>query len=313
MPDRPLDTIDDALQNPELTEAFRAHLNSEFSGENLEFHERVAQFKKDAQNPAISDDQLRADARQITNDYIRPGADKQVNVSSTQVDAVNKAMTGINGASRAQIGKILDESQTEVTKLMSRDGLPRFQRTEAYKTAKAEVNAGLDASENLQRLEARERQLKLNPSMGDKAKAMVTSGGMVSMIRDVERQKEAAQQQVQDRAGRIDRAIAASRAFVAPPPPSLPQAVVQPPSVAPLDLEAGVEGRSRSNGLSDAAPPKPSVRETLGGKDASKVAQGKSVSVSASDGEPSKQSVKDKIKLFEKGGAAPPAAKRGVS
>lgn len=322
MPDRPLDTLSDTLQNPELTEAFRKHINSEFSGENLEFHEKVTQLSKDVDDPSITDDQLRASAREIVDQYIRPDSPQQVNVSSFQAQNVVDAVAGIDQASRAQIGEMLEESHREILKLVSKDSFTRFQKTDAYTQASTKVNEVLDAAETkLAQLQARERQLKLNPSMGDKARALVTSGGMVTLIREVERQREAVEQQIRERTQELPilaKGVAKTKVvgdLAAPPPPQIPR--VEAPSVDPLELEAGVVGRGRSNGTTGTEAPEmpsrtPSVRESMGGKDAGKLAQGSSVSVSASDKDPSKMSVKDKIKLFDKDGAAQQAAKRGV-
>ena len=312
MPDRPLDNIADALQNPEIAEAFRKHLKTEFSDENMEFHERMTQFAKDAQNPGISDDQLRASARQIMDRFIRPDSERQVNVSSQQVDKITQAMGGIGGASREQIGAIMDDAHHEVVKLMSKDSFARFQKTEAYKEARDGANESLDAAEkSLEQLQARERQLKLNPSLGDKARAMVTSGGMVTMIREVERQREAVEQQIRDRTQQLPITVKINGAQhkttpkieFAPPPPSVP-----------LELEPGVVSRNRSNAQdSDIAPKKPSVRETLaGGKGAAKTGHEKSLSVSDSDKDASKMSVKDKVRLFEGGAQNVSGPKRGV-
>lgn len=320
MPDRPLDDIGSALQNPEITRAFKEHLKTEFSSENMEFHEKMEQFAKDVDNPAITDQQLRDTASQIFQDHVDPDAARQVNVSAEQVNKIRDAMPTIGTASRQQVADLMDEAHKEIVQLMGRDSLRRFQKTDAFEEARTQANQTIDAAESslkqLEQLQARERQLKLNPSLGDKAKAMMTSGGMVTMIRDVERQKEALEQQkagleqqIKDRTQQLPilQKIENKPKVVGP----------QAPPVAPLELEAGVVGRGRSNAkdaseLPAPEPRKVSVREAMGGKDAGKVGLQKSLAVSSSDSDVSKMSVRDKVKLFEgnSGGPAPP--KRGV-
>jgi hypothetical protein len=321
MPDRPLDNINDALQNPEIAEAFRKHLKSEFSDENFEFHEKMTQFAKDVQNPAITDQQLRDKAVQIYQEHVSTDAVRQVNVSSDQVGKIRDAMVGIDTASRKEVADMLDESHKEIVNLMGRDSLRRFHATGEFTAAKEQANKTLDAAEKtLEQLRTRERQLKLNPSLGDKAKAMVTSGGMVTLIRDVERQKEALEQQIKERTQQLPVIEKINNKPTTPkvtaPPIAVPP-VVTTPTVAPLDLEAGVVGRGRSNAadasqLPTPEPQKPSVREAMGGKDASKVGVEKSLAISSSDSDASKMSVKDKIKLFEGGSGSSGPSKRGV-
>ena len=321
MPNRPLDTIKDALQNPEIAEAFKKFLKSEFSDENFEFHEKMTQFAKDVQNPAITDQQLRDKAVQIYQEHVSTDADRQVNVSSDQVGKIRDAMVGIDTASRQEVADLLDESHKEIVNLMGRDSLRRFHATGEFTTAKEQANKTLDAAEKtLEQLRTRERQLKLNPSLGDKAKAMVTSGGMVTLIRDVERQKEALEQQIKERTQQVPVIEKINNKPTTPnvtaPPIAVPP-VVSTPTVAPLDLEAGVVGRGRSNAadasqLPTPEPQKPSVRETMGGKDTGKVGVEKSLAISSSDSDASKMSVKDKIKLFEGGSGSSGPSKRGV-
>jgi Regulator of G protein signaling domain len=315
MPNRPLDTIQDALRNPEIKEAFKSFLKTEYSDENLEFYERMSQYTKDAQDLQIGDDQLRDKARDLVNLYILPGSEKQVNLASFQVTEINTSMAGIDGASRQQIGSMLDNANEEVVKMMEKDSLRRFQKTPQFEAARKEANHALDTMEKkLELIQQQERQMKLNPSLGDKAKAMVTSGGMMTMIRNLERQREALEKQVQERTPNLP----VSQKMHATQPTPLPVAppAVARPEVAPLDLEPGVVGRGRSNALDSVEIPKPdpvkiSVRDQLAAKDGTKVAQDKSLSVSDSTGDPSSLSVKDKVKLFEQGsGATPP--KRGM-
>lgn len=307
---RPLDTINDALENPEITDEFRKFLKSEFSDENLEFHERVAKFNKDAQDPSVSDQQIKAGAKEIYDRFLSKSAPRQVNVSFDTQKNFEGMMKGINGASRDQIGSMLHQADGEIVKLMARDSLKRFQKTDGFKEGRQEANDYLDKVAALQKLETRERQLKLDPSLGDKAKAMVTSGGKVTMIREVERQKEALQQQINarvitpptygDGSGHQGFAVAAPTRTVTP----------TRPQQAPLEPAPGIVGRARSNASDGMSrPPKATVREVLENEsEASKVGRKKSVSVSKSKEDPSKMTVREKVKLFEEGGpkASPP-------
>jgi len=134
------------LHDTDGPQGFFQYLQLEFSSENLMFYYSVERFKQLNLNMNITD--LRHEAEEIFNKYIRQGACFQVNMShpiSKEIEiAVNKlASIGIENIA-PQTLEIFDRGQEEILQLMASDSFKRFQRTEEYlkcKPSKSKINS----------------------------------------------------------------------------------------------------------------------------------------------------------------------------
>ena len=122
--------------------AWKTFLKSEYSDENIDFYLRVRQFRLDAGHdpnaPTIQlwektkrapplPDALKPTLQEITDIYIRAGADRQVNLPNRIRKAV---VTCVEEDTCTTI--VLDDALHEIIRLMGRDSFPRFQDSEHW-------------------------------------------------------------------------------------------------------------------------------------------------------------------------------------
>jgi len=114
------------------TAAFRDYLREGMAEENLEFWMAVKRFREIYENCEGGDDavvSIDEAVKRIYDDYCDPSSDNQVNIpDKMRTDLKKKIDSGEVNAN------VLDESQAEIYKLMSRDNYSRFKTCEAFKS-----------------------------------------------------------------------------------------------------------------------------------------------------------------------------------
>ncbi|MBN3307238.1 regulator of G-protein signaling 3 [Amia ocellicauda] len=113
-------SMDNLLSHRYGLAAFRAFLRSEFSEENLEFWLACEEYSKSKSNYS-----LQRKARKICEQYIEPGAPREVNL-----DSKTRELTG--RLSQAPSHSCFTQAQCRVYGLMERDSYPRFLRSDLY-------------------------------------------------------------------------------------------------------------------------------------------------------------------------------------
>ncbi|XP_019727298.1 regulator of G-protein signaling 21-like isoform X2 [Hippocampus comes] len=116
--------LEDLLQDRAYLAAFRSHLRSEFSEENIEFWLTCEKFRATA-----SRENLSWKARGIYEEFVRPAASKEINVDQRIREEIKKSLDQPNP-------RCFDEAQKHVYLLMERDSCPRFLQSDAYLSLK---------------------------------------------------------------------------------------------------------------------------------------------------------------------------------
>lgn len=126
-------TFDFMMETTILKNAFRKHLISEFSCENLMFVEDAIAFRN-MKDGNIAGDQLGFQARHIYNTYIVDGSNMQVNISAIQRMQIEELFK------REDItANIFNVAVKEVTALMNNDSWTRFIASSGAKSACQEI------------------------------------------------------------------------------------------------------------------------------------------------------------------------------
>ena len=115
-----LKSFEQLLKNKKCTQKFREFLESEYSGENLEFYEAVVGFKK-------SSDQI-SSAKVIYDTFIAVGSSREVNIDSLTRNAIKEKLES-DGFDL----EMFDQAQEKIYSLMARDSFPRFLQSSQYK------------------------------------------------------------------------------------------------------------------------------------------------------------------------------------
>lgn len=144
------------LQNPIYEEAFRKHLEDEFSVENLAFCKSVQQFKNLISKMKSSNDQdesihFKRDIvvlfKEIYLEYIPEYAPSQVNLPHIIVESLKLMYSEVanndNVVTSREFEEIFDSSEQSVVEMMERDSFARFKLSRAFKNLpKSSVAAG---------------------------------------------------------------------------------------------------------------------------------------------------------------------------
>jgi len=204
-------TLEDALLQPEMRAAFRAHVKSEYSTENLDFHEAVEAYRKLGDDPATTDQQLKQKADEIYNKFVkirdvRPGValsedeaeqNQQINLSGPQSKSVQDVRDNPH-ATLEQRKKMFDVADHGIMQLTNKDSFQRFKRSELCKNTVKGINTDLTADmERMEQLKARKAQLD-KPSMGERMRAAF-NGGMDKLKADNQKEIEDLQKKIDSR------------------------------------------------------------------------------------------------------------------
>jgi hypothetical protein len=301
-------TLEDALLQPEMRAAFRAHVEAEFSTENLDFHEAVEGYRKLGDDPTTTPGQLKQGSDEIYNKFIKirdvkPGVqmsleeqaeNQQINLSGEQHKSVQDVRNNPH-ATLEQQKKMFDVADHGIMQLTNKDTFQRFKTSERCKAAVKEIQGGLDQDyQSMVQLRERQGQL-IAPSLGDRMKGAVTTGGLEKMRADNLKEIEELQKKMDARSLKApknevdlsdiapapqvaqDRGVVPVVAKQEAPKEQRGPKVQAPPRPGPeLEVEGigmenvgGVkvgEGRGRSNAVDQGRPRSQSVREALGGK-----------------------------------------------
>jgi hypothetical protein len=262
-----LDSLQTALDHPELREAFKSHLAGEFSSENMEFYEAVDAYKAAAKDPSVSDEALRERAKQLFNTYVdasvtaKPGErvehNKQVNLKSTTYGPIKTDFDNLATKNRAEMSSMFDAGKEEIVALMKRDSFQRFKAGPKCTAVMDDLNDTLTAEqEKVKQLQAQLEKLKTSKAEQFKA---YFSGGTEKVKQDLQAQIEKANQHIEEISAPFNAAAhlqKQNQKSVEPPPPPKVE-VPQHQGVddshekdVEMSLEEQAEmGRGRSNAI----------------------------------------------------------------
>jgi len=113
------------IHNPILQEYFKKYLESEQSAENLNFWLKVKDFRlSDKSDP----DDIRNEAQEIYDEYIKSNAEKQVNIIGNTQKEIGNALKSSTPVTR----DLLQKAEEEILALMGRDTFVRFKSNNAF-------------------------------------------------------------------------------------------------------------------------------------------------------------------------------------
>nr|XP_026691820.1 regulator of G-protein signaling 21-like [Ciona intestinalis] len=110
--------LSEVLSNPVTSALFNNFLQQEFSGENMEFWERVNVFRAQKRKS-------KKFAKTIYNQFVADGSPKQINVSMTTRNKIKDDLKRCPDS-------LFDVAYEEIYKLMENDSYVRFRRSPYY-------------------------------------------------------------------------------------------------------------------------------------------------------------------------------------
>lgn len=117
------------LDYPPALAAFVAYQKSEFASESSEFYIAVTAFRAAASagTGSVIDESLRSLASNLIDDFVREGAQSQINIDSS----MQRALLGAIEQPKLDAG-LFDGACAEVCRLMGRYTLPRFLKSDGF-------------------------------------------------------------------------------------------------------------------------------------------------------------------------------------
>jgi len=117
------------IWNPIVQKQFLQYQEAEMSAENMKFWLVAKNFRLNVDNNAQQ--AVRAEAKELFEEYVKPGAEKQVNIPGKMSEAVMKALKSSDNLTR----DLLLPAEEEVMKVMGRDTWPRFKGSRKFREA----------------------------------------------------------------------------------------------------------------------------------------------------------------------------------
>jgi len=117
------------IWNPIMQTKFLSHQEAEMSAENMKFWLVAKNFRFNLDNNAQQ--AVRQEAKDIVDEYVKAGAEKQVNIPGKMSEAIVKALKGAEPITR----DLLLPAEEEVMKVMGRDTWPRFKAGYKFREA----------------------------------------------------------------------------------------------------------------------------------------------------------------------------------
>jgi len=120
------------IYHPKGIELFTQYLKSQYAEESIEFWHEARAYRKWAKALDLSDERdqkkVNEKAAQLMERFIRPGCDRQVNISASMAKRVMKEVEGSNASASTFV-----ESEGEVISLISKDKLGPFKFSPEFK------------------------------------------------------------------------------------------------------------------------------------------------------------------------------------
>jgi len=117
------------IWNPLIQKQFLAYQEAEMSAENMKFWLVAKDFRFNVDNNAQQ--AIRQEAKEIVDEYVKPGAEKQVNIPGKMSEQIMKVLKGADSTTR----DLLLPAEDEVMKVMGRDTWPRFKGGKKFREA----------------------------------------------------------------------------------------------------------------------------------------------------------------------------------
>ena len=115
-------SIDEILSNPDANDAFSRYLAGNHADKNLDLANAIEKYKANPSNLV---------AREIYDTYVKDGAAKQINLSQPRKEAIRQAL--LTRTTAPAPPDLFDQADKELRKLIGRDTMPRFFKTEEGK------------------------------------------------------------------------------------------------------------------------------------------------------------------------------------
>ncbi|MEZ0273690.1 MAG: hypothetical protein ACAH88_02205 [Roseimicrobium sp.] len=166
-------TVTQTMVFPEMLQAYEAHLNKEFSSENMSFLRALHDLQGMASDPNVSDTTLKQQAAGIYDHYVKTDSARTVNLPSASVNHMHAHMENLATLNRQQTLDMFQETQHDVTALISRDSFRRFVASPEFKAAAEKVDSNLAVETQIENLRDQAEQARLHPTVGDRMKSSV--------------------------------------------------------------------------------------------------------------------------------------------
>ena len=136
-------TLKSILAHNKARPLFEAHIESEYSGENIKFYDEVSAYLEKAKKGEGDNATLSAEANSLIDMYITDGAELQVNIPSGMQRAI--VAWRKSGEPVSAVLPHLTSAQSEIYTLMSRDNYARFVKTPKFEELLVDIGS-YDAS-----------------------------------------------------------------------------------------------------------------------------------------------------------------------
>ena len=166
-------TVTQTMVFPEMLQAYEAHLKKEYSSENMAFLRALHDLQGMASDPSVSDAALKQRAAGIYDHYVKTDSARTVNLPSASVNHMHAHMENLATLNRQQTLDMFQETQHDVTALISRDSFRRFVASPEFKAAAEKVDSNLAVETQIENLRDQAEQARLNPTVGDRMKSSV--------------------------------------------------------------------------------------------------------------------------------------------
>ncbi|GAB5355994.1 hypothetical protein AAMO2058_000252800 [Amorphochlora amoebiformis] len=132
-------------------ELFREFLESQYAEEHVDFWLQARSFRKRALN-CTDEKALFNMAKPIWDEFIKPGGDRQVNISAEQVEAIEEKMK-----ERSIFPNLFFEAEEEVVGLLYRDKMRHFVSTQYFEQLMESIGGCYNVSEQMKTAGVRKR------------------------------------------------------------------------------------------------------------------------------------------------------------
>merc|ERR1719491_482897 len=116
-------TLAHMLEDKPLCERFAAFLASEFSGENLAFHQGASAFLDASEAAPHERQRRRSEAGALINHFVRPGSAEEINLPAGLRASLLEAFSTVD---EEDLVTQMRSARREIFKLMERDSFSRF-------------------------------------------------------------------------------------------------------------------------------------------------------------------------------------------
>lgn len=118
------------IWNPIIQKQFLAYQEAEMSAENMKFWLVAKNFRLNVDNNAQQ--AIRNEAKELYEEYVKPSAEKQVNIPGKMSEAIGKL---IKDNATVLTRDVMIPAEEEVMKVMGRDTWPRFKSSRKFREA----------------------------------------------------------------------------------------------------------------------------------------------------------------------------------